>query len=125
MKTIISNKAELGILTRQAYQTKNKETLEKLLLNYKIVECDLEIFYKAFKKLWFTENKPQGFDTQDLRLGGLKQRLRSCRERLEEYIDGKIDNIPELEDEMLDYYGKEGQPLMFNQWYKNVTANIL
>jgi hypothetical protein len=127
---LLSVKAELGVLTRKAYKAKDTDGLKDLILSYKKAECNLEIFYKAFKKLWFIENKPQGFDTQDLRLGGLKQRLRSCRERLEEYVDGKIKNIPELEEEMLNYYGLGhdellSQPIMFNQWNKNVTQNIL
>ena len=59
----------------------------------------------AFRKLWFTENKAHGFEVQDIRLGGLKQRLAHCRSRLTEYAEGKIENIPELEEGVLDYFG--------------------
>ncbi len=40
---------------------------------------------------------------QDVRLGGLKQRLTNCRTILKEYLEGKIDSIPELEMPVLEY----------------------
>ena len=88
------------------------------------MEEKLEIFYKKFRTLWYKENKPTGFDVQDLRLGGLKQRLRSCRERLEEYLQGKIDNIPELEEEILDCFPGLEIPEM-NSWDWIVSANVI
>jgi len=35
---------------------------------------------------------------QDIRIGGLIRRVASCTERLELYVDGKLDKIEELED---------------------------
>jgi hypothetical protein len=126
---VLSYKAELGVLTRKAYQEKDTETLKNLVLKYKVVECNLEIFYKAFKNAWLTDNKPCGFDVHDLRIGGLKQRLKSCRERLEEYIAGKVKSIPELEEKLLNYCGENedfwNKALMFNFWSATVTANVL
>jgi hypothetical protein len=126
---VLSYKAELGVLTRKAYQAKDDEGLKNLLRSYKMAECNLEIFYKAFKKTWFTDNKPCGFDVQDLRFGGLKQRLKACRERLEEYLAGEVESIPELEEKLLNYCGENDECLkkaiMFNQWSATVTANVL
>ena len=61
----------------------------------------LEAFYRAYKKQWFTENKPHGFDVQEIRIGGLMVRVRSCAERLQEFYDGKIEGIEELEEKLL------------------------
>ena len=47
------------------------------------------------------ENKPFGFDVQDLRLGGLLQRLRACRTLIIEYLSGKRTSIEELEADIL------------------------
>ena len=55
-----------------------------------------EEFYKAFRNQWYILNKPHGFDIQDIRIGGLITRMKSCLNRLCDYRDGKIDNIPEL-----------------------------
>ena len=38
---------------------------------------------------------------QDIKLGGLKRRLALCKSRLKAYIDGKINKIEELEEELL------------------------
>ena len=35
-----------------------------------------------FRILWYHDNKPHGFDVQEVRLGGLVMRLRSQRDRL-------------------------------------------
>ena len=42
--------------------------------------------------------KPQGFDVQDIRLGGLLQRIAHCQKRLDSYLRGAIMNLPELEE---------------------------
>ena len=87
------------------------------------------MFYNIFL-LWYKENKPHGFDTQDLRLGGLSRRLRSCRERLESYVSGEENTIPELDEKLLDFFGggdifeKEKTPT-FNTWTTNASVNIV
>ena len=62
----------------------------------------IEKFALAFEKQWNIENKPTGFDVQDIRLGGLLRRTDSCRRRLLDYTSGKIDEIPELAFELLE-----------------------
>ena len=49
--------------------------------------------------------KPHGFEVQDMRLGGLMQRMRHCRERLERYLKGEETTLPELEIVLLDFWG--------------------
>ncbi len=36
------------------------------------------------------------YEIMDIRLGGLKQRVLSCKRRIEQYINGEISEIPEL-----------------------------
>jgi hypothetical protein len=102
---LLSIKYELGAKTRNVYRNGNKEDLPALIEDYKSAEMKLDAFYEAFRELWFTENKAQGFEVQDIRLGGLKQRIVHCRKRLIKYMDGEIESIPELEEELLDYFG--------------------
>lgn len=67
---------------------------------------------------------------QDLLLGSLSRRLRSCRERLEKYLLGEEKEIPELEEKLLDDFGgedifdKEKTPSL-NHWAKNASVNII
>ena len=39
---------------------------------------------------------------QELRVGGVAIRAESCMRRLIEYANGRIDSIPELEDELIE-----------------------
>ena len=126
---LLSVKYDLGWRTRKLYQQKNIEGLKELISDYKKAEIKLEKFYIAFKNLWFLENKPHGFDVHDIRLGGLSRRLRSCRERLELFTNGEINDIPELEEQLLDFFGQEEEysklTPCFNDWIKNSTVNVL
>lgn len=126
---VLAVKNDLGVRTRQYYQDGDKNALKELIADYKKVERDLKEFYSAFKELWFRENKPHGFDVQDLRLGGLMNRMKSCRERLEQYVNGEIDAIPELEEKLLDFYGNEDDfkkksPFSI-QWSINASPNAI
>ena len=69
----------------------------------------LEMFYEKFKTLWFKENKPFGWEIQDARLGGLILRIRSCADRLEKYVEGKISAVEELEENILSFGSDEPQ----------------
>ena len=76
------------------------------------------------------ENKPHGFDVQDLRLGGLMKRLDSCRERLQELYDGSIEVIEELEEKQLDFFANSEEFVTGHRrycfaWGKIATANTI
>lgn len=116
---LLKTKGGLGIETRRAYQKGDKAALKELLCRYDESIESLEKFYQTFKAQWYYENKPQGFNVQDVRLGGSLMRLKNCRATLEEYIDGKIDRIIELDDELLDCADGEVEPkkaVYFARW---------
>ncbi len=94
-------KYNLALKIRKAYKTNDKEELKNLVKEIKLAEKLLDKFYYSFRNFWYIERGGYGFDVQDIRLGGLKQRLKSCKERLIDYIDGKIQKIEELEIEFL------------------------
>lgn len=123
----LSLKAELGIRTHQVYVSRDQQALAALLTDYQEVEKRIQDFYKALKRQWFLENKPHGFDVQDIRLGGLLQRVRSCRERLQELYEGRIDRIEELEECQLEMSGhgtvRHEVLVCFSSWKRNVTVN--
>lgn len=113
-------KYDLGVRLREAYQSGNRRELKRLSKRIKLAEKRLSVFFEAFKKVWYTENKPYGFDIQEQRFGGLLNRLKCCRVRLNAYLAGKSENIPELEERVLDYYGNfydyKKEPLLYNCW---------
>lgn len=122
-------KANLGQKTRAAYQSGDKEAVAALIPVYKEVSKRIRAFYEAFRTQWFRENKPFGFEVQDIRLGGLMNRVEHCTFRLTQYVNGEIEKIDELEENLLDYTG-EGENYVVNDRmskdYKYmITPNVL
>lgn len=126
---VLAVKADLGVRTRSAYQKQDREALRGLLSDYTEAERRLEAFHRIYQTQWMKENKPHGFDVQDIRIGGLLQRTKSCRERLEKYCDGKLQSIPELEEAQLDFFGSGNvrrQPdTVLTQWEYIASANAV
>lgn len=52
-------------------------------------------------------------------IGGLIMRLESCRNRLLDYADDKIEEIPELEEKLLTGCDRG------TSWARTVTANVI
>ena len=124
---VLEIKADLGNRTHAVYRSDDLEALSVLIRDYKELERRLEAFHAVFRERWFAENRPQGFDVQDIRLGGLLMRIRSCRKRLEDLLEGRISRIDELEEEQLSYglrTDKTPAPT-FNHWRRTVTANSM
>lgn len=99
---ILALKNDIGIRTRKLYRASNKKELRKIIKDYEIILKKIEIFYEKFKAQWFNENKPYGFEIQDMRIGGIIQRTKSCIDRLDDYCENKINIIDELEEDTLD-----------------------
>lgn len=100
---ILAIKYDLGYFTRLHYQNGDKESLKKLLPDYQKLLPLFEEFIERARTVWHEENKPHGFDMIELRLGGALQRVKSCGQRLAEYLDGKTQRIPELEEKLVEY----------------------
>lgn len=122
---VLALKSEMGVLVRTAYQKGKRWDLELYAKrDYPEMIRAVEGFAKAFEKQWMTENKPQGFDCHDIRLGGLLRRLEYCRRTLNLYLDLKTDSIPELEEEILPFCTK-GVSTAFNDALKTMSPSAL
>ena len=122
----LSVKFELGARTRAAYQAKDMDALRSLAENeYVEVEKLIKAFALTFEKQWFYENHPSGFDVQDIRLGAIIRRTSSCRRRILDYVNGKIDSIPELEEELLPFRAEPKHSIYCNQAKYYMTTNSL
>lgn len=114
---VMEIKYTLGIRTRTAYREKDKAGLEFLAGEYKELEKRLAKFYKQFAAQWAQECKPNGFEKHDIRLGGLMQRVRHCRERLRKYCKGELRSLLELDEGILPYGGNvSGNSVCYNNW---------
>ena len=124
----IALKYDIGLRVRRAYAENNKAELEKIVSDYKALLTLIDKFYNAFEEQWMRENKPHGFDVQDIRIGGLERRIRHCIGRLESYMSGELDRIEELEEPVLDRFCESEpayKPCCFNNWAENASANVV
>ena len=124
---ILAVKYDFGVRVRKAYKERNKQELQALSNDLSKIEKLIKSFYKSFNELWHKENKPHGFEVQDIRLGGLIQRVKACKQRLDGYLNGEIAKLEELEEVILDFWGNRDKyekttPCCQN-WGGTVTAN--
>ena len=64
----------------RAYRANDKAALKKIVeTDYALLLKRLDSFYDAFEAFWIAEKKPFGFEVQDIRLGGVKQRVAHCK----------------------------------------------
>ena len=125
---VLIRKSDLGQRTRDLYGCGDREGIRQLVEEYAICTQDIAEFLRAFRTTWMAENKPFGFEVQDLRIGGLIQRMNACRERLEAWLeDGEP--IPELETPALDHKGGATtftkQPMRYTTWRQTASVNIV
>lgn len=125
---ILAIKFELGAQTRKAYAAKDKQALTLIAQKYDALPGLLDAFYNCFRTQWFKENKPNGFELHDIRLGGLIQRVKHCRDRLYAYINGEVDVLCELEEPLLDDSGNgttfERKSKIYQNWALNSIIDV-
>lgn len=98
---VLTLKADMGIRLRNAYKAKNTVELEKIVDDLETLKEKLDLFMGAVRKQWLKDNKPNGLEVQEYRIGGLKERVNGCRLFLKDYLNGVVDTIPELEETLL------------------------
>lgn len=118
-------KCDLGVRTRAAYCAGDKTEVARLANeDYPAAIRAVLEFYESFKTQWMTVNKPHGIDVTDIRIGALVFRLQQNAARLREFAGGTVEEIPELEEEILDEFG-QGNRIIMQNWGEMVSANTL
>ena len=98
--------------------------LERLAKNdYVKLARNMKKFSLAFEKQWYKENKPQGFDVQDHRIGGMIHRTDACRRRILDYVAGRVDSIPEYEEKLLPMY--DNKATYIERYCQYATVNVI
>ncbi len=126
---VLSVKAELGVNLRTAYQNKELELLEKYKKDCIKLNTLLNKFHDYMYVQWNEENRANGFDVLDLRMGGLQQRVKYTIRKLDDYLSNKIDVIEELEETLLDYHGgfdkyHKAKDICDLRWAANTSVNV-
>jgi hypothetical protein len=123
LSSVLELKAEIGVRTRAAYRNGDRAGAKKLADEYGEIARRIAAFHKLFRAQWMRENKPHGFEIQDMRLGGLIRRTLSCRQALLDWQAGKADAVLELDEEILPFDGAAGELCIFNDHLRNISVN--
>ena len=131
LSMLLASKATLGMRLHTAYCAGDRRALADL--RDEITDDtlpSLKKFYAAFREQWEKENRPFGFEVQDQRLGGLRQRLETAADELTRYLSGELAELPELAAERLPYTklpddAGESRALRFNTWRYTVSAGTI
>lgn len=115
-------KYSLGNELREAYLKGDREVLATLCGRMKDAERKLAAFHRALSAQWYRENKPEGMEVQDIRLGGACTRMRECRQRVQAYLAGKTDSLPELAAERNKEFQEDQFGIVYNSWAQIVSA---
>lgn len=102
LSSVLELKSNLGVDMKAAYDNGDKAALLNIAdVTIPELLSRIETFYESFRAQWYKESRSGGFDVQDLRIGGLKQRLLNTQRTLRAYVNGEIEAIAELKLERL------------------------
>lgn len=124
---VLAVKYDLGVKIREAYKSKNLRDIKHTLNLVNEVRERVDVFYNAYERQWFIENKPQGFDVFSMRIGALLQRIKYTANCLKKLIDGETDRIEELEEVVLDITccNSEKKAIFYPFWDEIVSSNVI
>ncbi len=113
LSDVLTLKSDLSVRIRRAYKANDRNTLAAIAKDeIPVILEKLEALWLALRRQWLAENKSFGLDVQEIRLGGLRQRMISAQMTLQDYLDGRVEKIEELEAENLPFErrGKKSDP---------------
>jgi hypothetical protein len=111
-------KYTFGKQLRASYQAGDKQALANSVKTIDVMLKKLNAFHSALRKQWNIENKSYGFEIQDIRIGGVMRRLLTVKEVIKDYLDGKVDSIPELDEKLLDFGSSKDEVVRMNDWIR-------
>jgi len=93
----LSLKVNLRRDLHAAYLAGDKIRLQQLLdTDVAATREAIDTLWRTHRNMWMTTYNPFGWEVIELRYGGVRTRLATLAERLESYLSGEIEAIPEL-----------------------------
>lgn len=113
----LAEKAFLSKSLKDAYDKKDKKVLLEVIEQMTIAIEKIKDFHRVYRKNWLDYFKSFGVELFDARFGGLVSRLGFIKETIQDYVDGEIDKIEELEEIRLPYHkGYENKIICGPSW---------
>ncbi len=128
LSRVLALKAGIGVKLKAAYDKRDQDELKEIA-NEIIPEIMTRVkeLRSAHRYQWLKMNKPFGWEVIDIRYGGLLNRLDTATTRVNDYLNGEIDIIDELEQERL-YYSpgvKDSTSLGWcSYYYRMASPNV-
>lgn len=119
---VLALKSEMGIQITKAYKNGDRAALEKLA-EQELSELEMRVssLRDCHREQWFLLNKALGWEVMDMRYGSLLIRIRSAKEEIRDYLEGKLRRLEELEEERLSFSGAPGLVKYVN-WYDKIVS---
>lgn len=121
---VLAEKSTLATRLSVAYRAKDRQELRRLA--DEVIPRTLNAvrdFYDAFRLQWERENRSEGFECLDARIGGVEERLKQTAYTLRAYLSDELPHLEELEQERLTYFvtDEKGQPILLNA-YRRIAS---
>ncbi|WP_236719645.1 beta-N-acetylhexosaminidase [Neobacillus mesonae] len=102
---VLSVKAEAGLQLKEAYDQKDVEQIRAFMGKLDWIQTNVDELRKKHRDIWFAAYKPFGWEVIDIRYGGVITRIDSVKYRINEWLEGRIASIEELEEKRLHHDG--------------------
>ncbi|WP_066250258.1 beta-N-acetylhexosaminidase [Neobacillus drentensis] len=102
---VLSDKAEIGLKILAAYQNNDFEQMKSILMILDRIQANVDLLRQKHRNVWFSAYKPFGWEVIDIRYGGVITRIDSVKYRIQEWLEGRIPRIEELEEKRLHHDG--------------------
>ncbi len=102
---VLADKAEIGLKILTAYQNNDFDQMKSILLTLDRIKKNVDLLRQKHRNVWFSAYKPFGWEVIDIRYGGVMTRMDSVKYRIQEWLEGRIPRIEELEEKRLHHDG--------------------
>ncbi len=104
-----------------AYRAGNRQRLRELLASeFPLIQQATDELWRQHRQLWLNLYKPFGLEVLEKRYGALRTRLESFVMRLQDYLDGRVSALPELETKLEKIYSEDYRQLSMS--YQRATT---
>ena len=111
-----------GMCIKSAYDRSDRAALKDISQNViPGIICNLTDMKSSREKIWMNDAKPFGYEILDIKIGGVITRLKSTGYRIDNYLNGNVLRLEELEEERLPYFTK-GMDKRENLWNRIISG---
>ena len=122
LAAVLADKADLDMCIKSAYDRSDRAALKDISQNViPGIICNLTDMKSSREKIWMNDAKPFGYEILDIKIGGVITRLKSTGYRIDNYLNGNVLRLEELEEERLPYFTK-GMDKRENLWNRIISG---